>query len=318
MDEFALIRQHFAKAIVSSDVALGIGDDCALLIPPPNKQLAVSMDTLVAGTHFLEGTAARHLATRALATALSDLAAMGAEPLWFTLGLTLPSADHDWVGEFCESLLNFADEHHCHLVGGDITRGPLTITVQVHGAVDASKAMRRSGAKPDDIIYVTGTLGDGAAALAVLTQNFTVRRSSQEYLQQRFYRPTPRLREGQMLASIASAAIDISDGLYADLGHICHASGVGAMINVNRLPMSEHWRSSVSLDKALTWAISGGDDYELCFTVPRDYINTLEQWIRQERIQATAIGKITANTDILMVNKGKAMEIDVEGYKHFD
>ena len=318
MNEFALIRQHFAKAIVNDDVALGIGDDCALLIPPIGKHLAVSMDTLVAGTHFPEGMAARHIATRALATALSDLAAMGAEPLWFTLGLTLPKADNEWVSEFCEGLLHFADTHNCALVGGDITRGPLTITVQVHGATAPNKALRRSGAKPDDIIYVTGSLGDGAAALAVLQQKFTVRRSSQDYLQQRFYRPTPRLIEGQLLVDIASAAIDISDGLHADLGHICDASGVGAMVNVNRLPMSDHWRSSVSLDKALDWAVSGGDDYELCFTVPRDKISTLEDWVRQGRLQATAIGKITASTGIFMVNNGKTLEFDVEGYKHFD
>ena len=318
MDEFTLIRQNFAKAIVNDNVALGIGDDCALLIPPPGKHLAVSMDTMVAGVHFPEEAPAKLIARRALATALSDLAAMGAEPLWFTLGLTLPVADQTWVGEFCDGLLQLSDIHQCVLVGGDITRGPLTITIQVHGAVEPRKALRRSGAEPDDIIYVTGYLGDGAAALAMLLQEFTVRKTSQNYLNERFYQPTPRLREGQMLAGVASAAIDISDGLYADLGHICHASGVGAMVNVNRLPLSDHWRSSVSLDQALSWAITGGDDYELCFTVPRDRVAGIEDWIRQERLQATAIGKITEKTEIYMINKGKAMEFDTEGYKHFD
>jgi thiamine-monophosphate kinase len=318
MDEFTLIRRNFAKAIVNESVELGIGDDCALLIPPPGKLLAVSMDTMVAGSHFPEEAPAKLIATRALATALSDLAAMGAEPLWFTLGLTLPVADQEWVSEFCDGLLQFSDVHQCVLVGGDITRGPLTITVQVHGAIEPGKALKRSGAQPDDIIYVTGSLGDGAAALAMLLQQFTVRKTSQNYLNERFYRPTPRLREGQMLAGTASAAIDISDGLFADLGHICHASGVGAMVNVNRLPLSEHWRSSVSLDQALSWAITGGDDYELCFTVPRNNVTKVEDWIREERLIATAIGKITEKPEIYMINKGKAMEFDMEGYKHFD
>lgn len=318
MDEFALIRQNFAKAIINDTVALGIGDDCALLVPPAGKQLAVSMDTLVQGTHFPEGAAAKRIATRALATALSDLAAMGAEPLWCTLGLTLPTADAQWVSDFCEGFLDFAGTHQCLLVGGDVTRGPLTVTVQVHGSVTPGKALRRSGAQPDDIVYVTGSLGDGAAALAVLQQSITVRKTAQDYLVNRFYKPTPRIKEGLLLTSIAHAAIDISDGLYADLNHICQASGVGAMIDVNRIPLSEHWSGNISRDKALAWAIGGGDDYELCFTVARKHVPTLEDWIKNGRIKATAIGKITHKPEIYMVNKGKAMAFDIEGYKHFE
>ncbi|WP_054112751.1 thiamine-phosphate kinase [Marinagarivorans algicola] len=318
MDEFALIRQNFAKAIINDSVALGIGDDCALLIPPAGKQLAVSMDTLVEGTHFPKGAPAKRIATRALATALSDLAAMGAEPLWFTLGLTLPNANQQWVGDFCDGLLEFADTHQCTLVGGDITRGPLTITVQVHGSITPGQALCRSGAQPDDIIYVTGSLGDGAAALAVLQQNITVRKAAQDYLVDRFYKPTPRIKEGRLLSTIAHAGIDISDGLYADLSHICQASGVGALIDVNRIPLSPYWGNKVSRDKALAWAISGGDDYELCVTVPRTQVATLETWIKSDRINATAIGKITHKPEIYMVNKGKTMAFDIEGYKHFE
>ena len=317
MDEFALIRQYFAKATQNESVALGIGDDCALLIPPVGKRLAVSMDTLVEGVHFPVGAPAKDIATRALATALSDLAAMAAEPLWFTLGLTLPAANEAWISDFCDSLLALANTHQCCLVGGDLTRGPLTLTVQVHGAVEQGQALRRSGAKPDDIIYVTGNLGDGAAALAVLQQKITLRKNAQDYLYQRFYNPTPRLREGQLLASLAHSAIDISDGLYADLTHICQASAVGAMVDVNRLPISEHWCKNVSREQALTWAISGGDDYELCFTVPRSQTPLLETWIKSGRINATAIGKITHKPEVYMVNNGKAMALATEGYKHF-
>ena len=318
MDEFTLIRQCFASASNDSSVALGIGDDCALLTVPNGQQLAISMDTLVEGTHFLPNTAPEHIASRALATAISDLAAIGAKPLWFTLGLTLPAVDDDWITAFSESLFNHAKLWGCSLVGGDTTRGPLSITVQVHGAVEPNKALKRSGANAGDVIYVTGHLGDGAAALALLQHKLTLRKPAQDYLKARFYRPTPQLEAGQLLAGIASSAIDISDGLYADLGHICHASGVGARVDVNRLPLSEYWRDSVSRDQALAWAISGGDDYQLCFTVPKTHIATIEQWQREGKLQATAIGKMTENTDILMVNKGKAMDFDFTGYQHFE
>lgn len=318
MDEFTLIRQCFARAASDHSVALGIGDDCALLTVPPGQQLAISMDTLVEGTHFLAGTAPEHIASRALATAISDLAAMGAKPLWFTLGLTLPAVDNDWLRAFSDSLLRYAEQWGCNLVGGDTTRGPLAITVQVHGAVTPEQALRRSGAQAGDVIYVTGNLGDGAAALALLQNKLTLRKHAQDYLKSRFYCPTPQLEAGQLLAGVASSAIDISDGLYADLGHICHASGVGARVDVNRLPLSDFWCHSVSRDQALAWAISGGDDYQLCFTVPSAHTATIDQWLREGRLAATAIGKITENTDLLMVNKGKAMDFDFTGYQHFE
>lgn len=318
MDEFALIRQHFAKSLMREDVLLGIGDDCALLSVPEGQTLAVSLDTLVEGTHFPPQTAPKHIATRALTTAMSDLAAMGVEPLWLTLGLTLPEATEDWVSEFCESFLSTAERFQCALVGGDLTRGPLNVTVQVHGVVPVGQALKRSGALPDDIIYVTGTLGDGAAGLAVLQSNLTLRKTAQDYLRSRFYNPEPRLQEGIKLRGLASAAIDISDGLVADLTHICDASGVGAMVDIARLPISEHWRDSVGRDKSTAWALAGGDDYQLCFTAPRKHAVTIEKWIEAGELDATPIGKITQKTDILMVNQGKVMAFELSGYKHFD
>ena len=318
MDGFALIRQYFAKATLNESVALGIGDDCAVLIPPVGKRLAVSLDTLVEGVHFPVATPAKHIATRALNTALSDLAAMGAEPLWVTMGLTLPRAESSWVEAFCASFLNECDNYGCCLVGGDLTRGPLTISVQVHGAVEPTRHLRRSGARPDDVIYVTGSLGDGAAALAVLQQKITLRKSAQEYLLQRFYRPTPRITEAQHLLGLAHSAIDISDGLLADLGHICEASGVGALIDVNRIPMSAHWRDKVSFDQALAWAVAGGDDYELCFTVPRANTPALDALIGAGQINAVAIGKVSAKPGVQLVNKGKVVAFDLQGYNHFE
>lgn len=321
MDEFSLIRQYFAKATQHKSVALGIGDDCAVLIPPKGKHLAVSLDTLVEGVHFPVATPAKHIATRALNTALSDLAAMGAEPLWVTMGLTLPHAEQDWVAEFCASFLSECDHYGCCLVGGDLTRGPLTISVQVHGTVVPDQVLRRSGARPDDIIYVTGNLGDGAAGLALIQHKITLPKSAQEYLLQRFYRPTPRITEAQHLLGLAHSAIDISDGLVADLGHLCAASGVGAVIDASGIPTSEHWHKHVSTDQTMRWALTGGDDYELCFTVPSERAPAIEALVEKGLINAIAIGNIVEKTGVHVLNKSlhkdNVMVLDSLGYNHF-
>ncbi len=323
MTEFELIYRYFAGQQTATGYAeplgvrLGIGDDCALLAPPPGKLLAVSLDTLVAGTHFPENARPGQIATRALATALSDLAAMGAEPLWFTLGLTLPQADEAWIAEFSQHLFAFANTHGCTLIGGDTTRGPLAVTVQVHGAVAPDSRMKRSDAQADDVIYVTGHLGDGAAALAFLQSRFAVGPKAAHYLTQRFYAPCPRWREAQSLAPHVHAAIDISDGLFADLGHICHASGLGARIDVNRLPLHPLWVDQADHDTAIAWALTGGDDYELCFTVPRTQVAAVEALIQHHQLTATAIGKMTESPGLYVFNHGKAMEWDLSGFQHF-
>jgi thiamine-monophosphate kinase len=317
VDEFGLINTYFARAQLSSDVLLGIGDDCAIVQPPQGRHLVMSIDTMVDGVHFPKGTTAERVGVRVMCAALSDLAAMGARPHWFTLALTLPEADPDWVAGFADGLLSMANRHECSLIGGDTTRGPLCISVQVHGSVEPGRALRRSGARPDDIIYVTGNLGDGAAALAVIQKKMTVSPGVFSYLLKRFYAPTPRLVEGEMLVGTASAVIDISDGLYADLGKICESSGVGALVDVCRLPISDLWRNLTDEDKRLGWALTGGDDYQLCFTVPREQVGKLEAWIKEGRIVATAIGKITNKQDLVLVKNGKPFELAHKGYNHF-
>lgn len=317
MGEFDLINRYFARASVSSDVLLGIGDDCAIVQPPEGRQLVMSIDTMVDGVHFPKGTSAERIGVRVMCAALSDLAAMGARPHWFTLALTLPETDPDWVAAFADGVFSIANRHECSLIGGDTTRGPLCISVQVHGSVEPGRALRRAGARTDDIIYVTGNLGDAAAALAVIQSKLTVATGVFSYLLKRFYAPTPRILEGEMLVGTASAAIDVSDGLYADLSKICAASGVGALIDVARLPISEHWRSYLPEGQAQEWALTGGDDYQLCFTVPRDQVGRLESWIREGRIVATAIGKITHKHELLLVKNGKPFELERKGYDHF-
>ncbi len=318
MGEFELIRQYFARGGASDDVMTGIGDDCAILRPPAGRDLAVSIDTMVSGVHFPESTPPGKIGARALSAALSDLAAMGAQPHWFTLALTLPKADEIWLSEFSDGMLEVANNFGCCLVGGDTTRGPLCVTVQVHGSVAQGAALRRDGANPDDVVYVTGCLGDGAAALALLKKKLTVCPSSYDYLMKRFYTPTPRLPEGAMLAGIASSAIDISDGLCADLGHICEASGVGALVDIDRVPVSTSWKDYVVADQCYEWALGGGDDYELCFTVPRRFVGQVEQWNKAGKLAATAIGKIVSKPGILLAREGRAYSLKNRGFNHFE
>lgn len=317
MDEFGLIQRYFARAQVGGDVLVGIGDDCAVVRPPADRHLVMSIDTMVEGVHFPVGTRPERIGARVMCAALSDLAAMGAQPHWFTLALTIPHADPDWVSEFSDGVFSISKHHECCLIGGDTTRGPLSISVQVHGSVAPGKALRRSGALPGDIVYVTGNLGDAAAALSVIQKEMTVSASVMAYLHKRFYAPTPRILEGELLVDTASAAIDISDGLCADLSKICEASAVGALVDVSRLPISELWRNYTHEGKCLAWALSGGDDYQLCFTVPRTQVAKVESWIKQGKLFATAIGKITSKPGLLLMKNGKAYEPESRGYNHF-
>lgn len=318
LGEFDIIRQHFMKELGAFGVALGIGDDCALLRVPSNDQLAVSMDTLVAGVHFPKNADPELIAQRALRVNLSDLAAMGARPLWFTLGLTLPKPDNPWLEGFSSGLFKVANEYDCALVGGDTTRGPLSITIQVHGSVDGEKALLRSNARPGDVVFATGKVGDGAAALAVLKKQLDVGTSAFDYFMNQYYFPTPRIKEGLLLSGIASAAIDISDGLVADLGHICEQSGTGAMVDVKRLPISDAVKKLAKAPQILKWALSGGDDYQLCFTVPKNRLARLEPLIEQGKIDATVVGEIVKGSGVTCLLDGKEIPVQVSGYQHFE
>lgn len=263
--EFELIERIRRRAAARGDVVLGIGDDAALLAPPPGMLLAVATDTLNIDVHFPGETAAADIGWKALAVNLSDLAAMGAQPAWATLSLSLPHADTAWVDAFLDGFLELAARHGVALVGGDTTRGPLSVCVTVHGFVAPDAALRRAGARAGDDVWVTGSLGDAAAALV----QWRAGGAADAPLRARLDRPTPRVEAGLGLASgIAHAAIDLSDGLLADLGHICAASGVGADIDLSALPASEALSSRFGTEARHAAQATGGDDYELCFTAP--------------------------------------------------
>ena len=317
MNEFELIDRFFRNTPTTENVVCGVGDDAAILRLPQNTQLVVSVDALVADVHFPATAQADLIAERALRVSLSDLAAMGAEPLWFTLALTLPDADAAWLEKFSAGLFRAAKHYGCDLVGGDTTKGPLTISVQVMGAVATGGALLRSGAREGDSVYVTGCLGDGAAALSVIKNELPVDESASRYLLNRFYRPEARFAEANKIAGLASSAIDISDGLINDLAHICEASGVGAEIDLEMLPVSSAVRASANLPQQEAWALAGGDDYELCFTVPESNVAAIEQLIEVGGLAATSIGKIIKGDSVTCCRNGKAVIPATRGYRHF-
>lgn len=318
--EFQLIQQFFQREQAerpAAGVLLGIGDDCALLQIPDGKQLAVSVDTLVEGVHFPVDANPELIAQRALRTNLSDLAAMGAEPLWFTLALTLPQANEDWLRSFSRGLFSCAREFGVALVGGDTTSGPLSITIQVMGYTSPGKAIRRDGAEAGDFILATHFLGDGAGALALLQSQQTFSQEDADYLTARFYKPVPRLDEARLIRDIASAALDISDGLVADLQHICTASDLGAVIDVENIPLSLALQSLNNPQRAYEWALTGGDDYELCFTVPPQKMPEIAMLVAQGKLQATVIGEMVPGAQVVCEYEGQPFEIKHKGYQHF-
>lgn len=318
LSEFSLIEQYFSKLTGQrDDVLLGIGDDCALLQCPADKQLAVSIDTMVENVHFFDDISPEALGYKSLAVNLSDLAAMGAEPAWFTLALTLPESNDSWLADFASGLAKAAASSQIQLVGGDTTRGPRTISIQVHGFVDQARSMSRHKAQVGDKIYVTGTLGDAGAALKQRLDNWTpssLTQSDWRYLQHRLEYPTPRNDVAGIISQYANAAIDISDGLLADLGHILERSGKGAKIQIDKLPLSDSLRK-LPADVTTELALSSGDDYELCFTVPAKQAEGLEK--HGEKL--TCIGEITQSDELILLDPtGKEINIDKrKGYDHF-
>lgn len=273
MGEFDLIRRYFQRPVRRA--ALGVGDDCALLAPAPGMQLAISSDMLVEGRHFFADVNPRLLGHKALAVNLSDLAASGARPLAFTLALSLPRADEAWISEFATGLLTLADAHDCELIGGDTTGGPLNICITVFGEVPAGQALLRSGARAGDEIWVSGTLGDARLALEAMLGHVQLPAELLQQARQRLEAPTPRVALGLALCGIASSALDVSDGLLGDLGHILELSSVGATVDSRcttplmaaaAYPQSDAWQFDSKLQQQCT--LAGGDDYELCFTAP--------------------------------------------------
>ena len=324
MNEFGLIQQFFAEAAASraaakndSTLSLGIGDDCALITPPHGQQLAISTDTLVAGRHFPINTDAYSIGWKAVAVNLSDLAAMGATPHSILLALSLPSADEDFLREFSRGLFAICDQYGVQLIGGDTTRSPvLSISITVLGWLPIAQAITRGGAQAGDLIMVTGTLGDAAYAL----------RHPHSLLQHRLDRPLPRVAFAQALRGHASAMLDISDGLVQDLGHIAKASALDAVLNVERLPLHAVLRRC--LDDypdnlaVLHDALAGGDDYELCFTVPERSVAAVMAEAARQQVQVSAIGQMlprqSAKTQVQLRMHQQPFVLQQTGFQHFD
>lgn len=315
MSEFDLIRNHFTRiGGRRADVVLGVGDDCALLRVPQGYELAASIDTLVAGVHFYPDCDPQGLGHKSLAVGLSDLAAMGAEPVWATLALTLPDADAAWLDAFSHGFARLARKHGVALVGGDTTRGPLTITVQVQGLVPTATAVLRRGARPGDLVWVSGTLGDAGLALRLLDAGESV----SEFLRGRLERPTPRVELGLALRGTATAMIDLSDGLAADLGHILAASGVGAEIRLLDLPLSREVSERLAADADWGLPLAAGDDYELCFCVPERKCAQVTALTERLGIRLRAVGQIRPDAGLrCLLKDGSVRDLGQAGYDHF-
>lgn len=319
LGEFEIIAKYFSGALAGrDDVVLGVGDDAALVRVPQGRELVVAADTIVSGVHFPPDTAPEAIGYRALAVNLSDLAAMGATPAWFTLALTLPRAEESWLAAFSRGLLDLAREFNMALVGGDTTSGPLTVTVQALGHIAGDAALRRSGAGEGDAILVSGTPGDAAAGLAVLEGRLAPESAAaRTYLVDRFLRPVPRVALGLALVGLASAAIDVSDGLLADLEKLLSASRKGARVELDRLPLSAELTQSADPTSVLRSATTGGDDYELCFTVPTARLPALATIQTRARVPLTRIGTVEATPGLRCFMDGKPLETDVAGFDHF-
>lgn len=318
--EFDLIARYFNRVRSSRrDVELGIGDDCALLTVADKQMLAVSTDTLVSGVHFLPDIDPADLGYKSLAVNLSDLAAMGADPAWLSLAITLPKNNSQWLSAYSDSLFELLDYYGMQLVGGDTTRGPLSLTLTIHGLVPSGRALTRRGARIGDWIYVTGSLGDSAAGLAILQNTLHVKdEEARQGLLLRHLRPQPRILQGQALRDLASSAIDLSDGLISDLQHILKASECGARINLDAIPQSDWLLGCVDEEQALRWALSGGEDYELCFTVPEINRGALELALGHLGVGYTCIGQIGPSSEGLrFFRDNKATELNWKGYDHF-
>lgn len=323
MGEFDLIRRHFRRDGVAQPghVALGIGDDCALLQPAPGHQLAISTDMLVEGRHFFADVNPEALGHKALAVNLSDLAAMGARPMGFTLALSLPRADDAWLAGFARGLFALADVHACPLVGGDTTRGPLNICITVFGEVLPGRALRRDAAQVGDDIYVSGRTGEARLALEWLLGTPWARSAVGPELpadlRARLERPTPRLALGHALAGVAHAALDLSDGLTGDLGHILTASGVGADIALADLPVAPAL-ANLPESERLTCLLSGGDDYELLFTAPVSARDAVRAAAQASGTAVARIGLISETLGLRMLDvSGQALDFSAKSFDHF-
>ncbi|MBS1269353.1 MAG: Thiamine-monophosphate kinase [Gammaproteobacteria bacterium] len=316
MDEFGIVDRFFKRQSVRrKDVSLGIGDDTAVVSPSDSRKLVVTTDVLVSGVHFPEYTEPASIGHKVLAVNLSDIAAMGGVPAWATMALVLPQADERWLEEFSSGFFALAEQFDVQLIGGDITSGPLSVSIQLIGVVTDDGYLTRSGACRDDVIYVSGTLGDAALGLKIVKKELIAPKADRAFFLDRLNRPAPRVKLGSAIAPYATAAIDVSDGLVADLGHVCESSGVGAIVDVACLPVSACYRRCLS---KVGWepAVAFGDDYELCFTAPEDNTPAIERLTKELNIVVAPIGRITGDT-MQWMHGDQRFPIHEQGYRHF-
>lgn len=314
MHEFDLIKHYFTWEQTPKEVRLSVGDDAAIVQVPADEELIISVDTLVNGVHFPIDTPAHAIGYKALAVNLSDLAAMGATPRWFTLALTLPSVDQTWLEEFARGLRELATQQQIFLIGGDTTRGPLSITIQVMGTAPKHQALLRQGAQIGDFIAVSGSLGDAAAGLAIVQQRLNLDRADADYCVQRLNYPSPRVALGTWLRNYATSCMDVSDGLIADLKHLLKRSQVGAKLQHQQIPLSRALQK-LPLSLALNYALTGGDDYELLFTFNKRFLEKILNYQFVSQTPLNIIGEIT--TEIEQVSLDYALVNVPDGYNHF-
>ena len=318
LSEFDLIDRYFRGCGAKrADVRLGVGDDAAILDCPADAELVVAVDTLVDGVHFPHGSPPASIGHRALAVNLSDLAAMGARPAWALLALTIPKADEPWLSEFAAGMATLARAHDVALVGGDTTSGPLCVTVQALGHVPRSSALLRSGGSAGDALFVSGTPGDAAAGLAIEQGKLALAGETAAYLRERFLYPAPRVALGERLRRYATACIDVSDGLLADAAKLARASGCGVEIEYEKLPLSEALVRALGADRARELALTGGDDYELCFSVRRAQVGRLLAELPPERWGYARIGTLRESAGANVLRDGAVMSFSHSGYDHF-
>jgi thiamine-monophosphate kinase len=318
MKEFELIKRFFTEQVIKrKDVLLGIGDDCALISPSDRQNIAITTDTLVAGVHFPHETSAKAIGHKSIAVNLSDLAAMGAEPTWLSLAITMPEVDLHWIEEFCAGVFELCEFYNVQLIGGDTTQGPLSITVTAQGLTPIGRHITRSGAKAGDWLYVTGEIGDAALALKAIFNEVDVAPEYRDLVRKSLDFPRPRILAGQALREYASSAIDLSDGLIADLGHICTASNVGANIVLEDLPISNALRDTLGMERAIDMALVGGDDYELLFTVSEDNKVGMETALANTGNIITCIGQLNGSNKITTTLDSKPVPINAKSFEHF-
>ncbi|TLU67692.1 thiamine-phosphate kinase [Thalassotalea litorea] len=318
MKEFEVIKEFFtAQPVNRKDVAMGIGDDCALIRASDSKYIAITTDTLVCGVHFPTDTPARAIGHKAVAVNLSDLAAMGAEPAWISVAVTLPTVDREWLAEFTAGIFELTEYFNVQLIGGDTTSGPLSITITAQGTVPQGKALCRNGAGNGDWVYVTGEIGEAGLALQALREQVSLSPREMQHAMDALNYPKPQVLAGQVVREYASAAIDISDGLLADLTHLCQASTLGISLDVNDLPIAPVLLNKLGEEGAARLALTAGDDYQLIFTVPDTNKVALETELKQANIKSSCIGQMNKSQEIIISRGETRLSFAESGFEHF-